>query len=1139
MRFLPLFGRCTAFALAAGLHAAPDLRIPVFFEPVGSAALPELRFVSRDAGATTYLSADRTTTVLQRGPVRGVVHLTLDGASESPVIRPLDRQQGVSHYYTGADPSTWRTNVPHFGRVAMHGVYPGIDLVYHGEGGRLEYDFVVAPGADPTRIALRFHGAEPALNSAGDLWLETPAGRLVHHKPALYQTVDGRRAPVDGAFLLDDGVVRFSIGSYRRDLPLVIDPVVSYSTFLGGNLSDEITAIALSGSDAIVTGATDSTGFYTGTRSGETDFFVARINAAGNSIVYAVIVGGELADFASGIAMNGSNEVVVAGSTLSTSFPGSSGSFRTTNGGGFDAFVTRLNATTGALVRSTLYGGNGLDEAKGIAVTSGGSIVVAGNTFSTDLPLANAIDGTPATPDGFLAVFSADLTTLQFGTYLGGGSAEFVTGLALDSSGRAVIGGQTYSTDFPVQSALQLTSSGPPDGFLTRVDLSTRTVVNSTYLGGSGIDGVESVAADTSGGALATGFTQSTDFPTTAGAWRRTNAGGSDVFAVKLTGSTLNWGTLLGGAGNDKGEAIAAGPGGVTAVAATTLSIDFPTVAASQIRPLPQFPDRGDTVVATFNSSGNLIYSTYHAGSLDDAPLALAYSSSGTLFVGGRTSSADLPLVSPADASYAGFSEGFLAALNSGPAAVAVTFETSPAGRTVIVDDVRHTTPVTLQWIPGVTHRIDAGDAAFQPPNQTFVWSSWTGTPTATPRQQTFAAPSAPATYRANFNALTCTYAVSPSSVPMPLTGGQVAITVTAPANCPWSAHSNHSWIQGSATGRTGNGTVTFTVSPGTSARTGSVEVAFQQVSVDQVSGVPAAGSITPGFGTGATQTFAFTFSDPDGAADLNIVNVLINNAIDGRNACYLAYIVSGPTSGTIALVNDAGQAGGPFAGVTALPGSGSVSNSACTINAAASSASMSGATLTLSLNITFKTPFGGNKVLYLAARDQALLNSGWAPRGVWHVPGAPATSPSVVSLTPQRVDGNTMILNATFSDNNGFADLNIINVLINDAVDGRNACYLAIIRSTANLLVVNDAGQAGGPFAGNTTIPSAGTAGNSQCSINAAGSAVSGSGTTVTLSLSLSFSSGFRGDRIVYLSARDTVENNSGWQAMATMTIP
>jgi acyl-coenzyme A thioesterase PaaI-like protein len=327
--------------------------------------------------------------------------------------------------------------------------------------------------------------------------------------------------------------------------------------------------------------------------------------------------------------------------------------------------------------------------------------------------------------------------------------------------------------------------------------------------------------------------------------------------------------------------------------------------------------------------------------------------------------------------------------------------------------------------------------------------------------------------------------------------------------------------------------------------RSGAIVVAGVSFAITQqgagtvVNPIPSTGVPNPQAGSGSTRAFTFTFNDANGASDLFVLNVLINNAIEGRNSCYLAYLPSGPASGTLVLVNDAGDAGGPFAGTLALPGSGIIANSQCSVNGAGSSASMSGNTLTLTLNMTFAAGYSGNRVVYAAARDLGGNNSGWHAKGVWNVPGAAPQPTRVTSLSPSSASSSTVTLTAQFADDTGFGDLSVLNLLIHDAIDGRNACYVAFVQSIGTLVLVNNAGDAGGPFAGAVTIPGTGTAANSQCTIAAAQSSVSGAGNTLTLTLRITFAGSFAGDRIVYAAARDNSGNNSGWQALGTISVP
>jgi hypothetical protein len=301
----------------------------------------------------------------------------------------------------------------------------------------------------------------------------------------------------------------------------------------------------------------------------------------------------------------------------------------------------------------------------------------------------------------------------------------------------------------------------------------------------------------------------------------------------------------------------------------------------------------------------------------------------------------------------------------------------------------------------------------------------------------------------------------------------------------------------------------------------------------------PASVGTNPGAGGGPFETFTFSFSDGAGWQALGVVDVLINSALDGRQACYVAYV---PQSNTLFLVDDGGDAGGPFAGSMQLTGSGSVSNSQCTVNGAASSAAGSGNTLTLTLNVAFASGFAGNKVLYLAARDTGTGNSGWQALATWDVPGGSVAGPTVSGMTPARSATTSQNYAFTFTDTNGFADLAVVDVLTNNFLDGIGACYVAFAPTSATsgyLYLVDDAGDGGYARGSPIALPSSGTLSNSQCTISAAGSSVSASGNTLTLNLAITFNSSFAGDRVFYLTARNGSGGNSGWQALGSVTVP
>ena len=297
--------------------------------------------------------------------------------------------------------------------------------------------------------------------------------------------------------------------------------------------------------------------------------------------------------------------------------------------------------------------------------------------------------------------------------------------------------------------------------------------------------------------------------------------------------------------------------------------------------------------------------------------------------------------------------------------------------------------------------------------------------------------------------------------------------------------------------------------------------------------------AVSPAFGSGLTQTFTYTFNAPNGWQSLSVVDVLINSSLDGTGACYLAVVPSGASSGSVLLVDDAGDAGGPLAAIT-LPGSGTVQNSQCSVAGAGSSLTGSGNTLTVTLSITFKAPFAGTKIAYMAAQDTSPANSGWQALGVWSVPGITPSGPAVGGVSPGHSSSTTQAYTFTFTDTSGFADIAVTNVLINNFLNGIDACYVAFVPSgptSGSVLLVDDAGDAGGPFTA-ATLPGTGTAQNSQCSIAGAGSSVSSSGNTMTLVLNITFKPAFSGNKVLFMAARSN-SLNSGWQSMGTVDVP
>jgi len=397
------------------------------------------------------------------------------------------------------------------------------------------------------------------------------------------------------------------------------------------------------------------------------------------------------------------------------------------------------------------------------------------------------------------------------------------------------------------------------------------------------------------------------------------------------------------------------------------------------------------------------------------------------------------------------------------------------------------------------------------------------------------------AVFRNSSTTTACAYSFGSGSQAVAAGGGTGSFQVTAATGCEWISSASASWITLAYPQWGGNGgTVNFTVAGNSgAARSGTITAGGQTFAINQagtsVGGTPLAVSVSPASGNSASSSYTFTFSDSAGWQSINVADILINsNFIDGRHACYVAVV---PAQSAVYLVDDAGDAGGPFQGFT-LPGAGTAQNSQCIVSGTGSSISGSGNTLTVTLAIRFQSAFAGNRVFYLAAVEAAGANSGWQALGTWAVPGGPAiTGPAVSGVNPARssgTGGGSFVF--TFTDTNGWQDLGVTNVLINNALDGRQACYLAYSRPYNVLYLMNDAGN--GLLPG-LTLSGSGTLGNSQCTVTGAGSSASGSGNTLTLTLNMTFPSSFAGNRIVYAAARSNGDVlNSGWQAVGSRTV-
>jgi hypothetical protein len=655
-------------------------KLPLSFEVNQGQTVPQVKFLSRGNGYNLFLTSNEAVLVLNKviaGRQSDVLKIRLTGANLEPQVTGEGELPGKSNYLLGSDPQQWRTNIVNYTKVKYDDVYPGIDMVYYGNGRQLEYDFVVAAGADPSSIKLSVDGARKMrLDERGDLVLSIGGGEIRQAKPFVYQEVNGVKKEVAGQYVLcGKRQVGFKVAAYDKTKSLVIDPVLSYSTYLGGSGADMARGIAVDRfGKAYVTGQTASLNFPTTAGAAQTafgggqDVFVTKLNEAGSALVYSTYLGGLNVEAGQGIDVDADGNAYVTGRTLSTDFPTTAGAFQPVfGGGGQDAFVTKLNPTGSGLVYSTYVGGLDVDISLGIAVGRFGNAYVTGSTESTNFPVtAGAVQPVfgGGIQDAFVTKLNETGSALAYSTYLGGSSVD--SGLSIAARfGSAYVTGSTLSSNFPVTAgAVQTTFGGTQDAFVTKLNETGSALAYSTYLGGSGGDTGQGIAVSIYGKAYVTGNTTSSNFPTTAGAFQPTRNGPSDAFVTKLneTGTALVYSTFLGGSGADSGQGIVVRFGKVYVTGGTTSS-NFP-VTADAIQ--ATLGGGQDTFVTKLDVTGSaLLLSTYLGGSDTESGHGIDVRS-GNAYVAGNTSSLNFPTTTRAfQRANAGGSDAFVSKIEN------------------------------------------------------------------------------------------------------------------------------------------------------------------------------------------------------------------------------------------------------------------------------------------------------------------------------------------------------------------------------------------------------------------------------------------------------------------------------------------
>jgi hypothetical protein len=685
----------------AGKKAAANYaKLPGTFEGNVGQTDPQVKFLSRGSGYVVFLTAGgmvfsaRSQFVAKDGPQTSspqtldqkqsgaVIQLNLVGANTNPAAIGEDQQRGKANYFIGRDRSKWHTNVATYSKVHYKDVYPGIDLVYYGNPSQLEYDFEIAPGGNPRQIQFEVKGADSiSIASNGDLVLQTKDGGLHIKSPVLYQTFNNMKLPVSGGFSLKSATrVGFSLKGYDKTKTLVIDPVLLYSSYLGGLANDQTSGIAVdSQGSAYVAGWTQSTNFplaSQGPTPGGINAFIAKLDVSGSSLEYSDFIGGNSQDYAQAMTIDSSNNAYITGYTCSNDFPIVNG-FQTSMTSCYDGFIAKVSPDGSSLLYSSYLGGTGSTYSYAIAVDTSQEMYVAGATYSTDFPVQNAFQPSVAPNQneyyglyGFVTHLTADGSTLVYSTYLAGNTnvvqqcyngpcwpspTSAISGIALDGSSNVYVTGNTNTYNFPTSEGAYMPSQNSPSnqeiGFVSELS-NSGSLVYSTYFGSTSgnYSRINAIAVDTNGSAYVTGFAYSDGaFPVTTpnlcdpGTY---GGGCSYGFITKFnpTGTGLAYSTFLPPQNYASPQSLALDPQNNAYVLSSVYGGYMSTV-----NPIEAFTNQSDVLLTEIDPTGSIqLFSTYLGGNGDESPGGIAVDATGSIYVTGYTNSTDFPVTAAA-----------------------------------------------------------------------------------------------------------------------------------------------------------------------------------------------------------------------------------------------------------------------------------------------------------------------------------------------------------------------------------------------------------------------------------------------------------------------------------------------------------
>jgi len=1099
----------------AALAATRPQSLPLTFVPNLGQADTNTAFLARGSGLALHFD-DAGVSVVHG---RDVVRMTFRGANTKPRVAGYQLQKGKANFFIGGQ-DRWIADVPLYEGVQYTDLYPGVGLVFYNHAGELEYDFSLAPGAQASKISLAFEGIDEMRMEGGDLVLKTGWGELRHRKPRIYQTNNGRRSEIGGRFVIrGPKEAGFETDLYDAGNTLVIDPVMAYSTYLGGTGTDSAWAVAVdSAGSAYVVGETWPVNFpktfTVSNSSGNGDAFIIKLDPSGTGVVYATYFGGTGRDSARGVTVDSAGNAYVTGFTYSPDFPATAGAYRSPSPGQADAFAIKVNASGSALVYSALIGGAGSDFATGIAIDPSGSAYIAGYTLSVAFPVTSgafqkSFGG--GFQDAFVTKLNSSGSALVYSTYLGGPGNNVANGIAVDAGGEAYIAGYTDSATFPTRNPIYANAGGQGDAFVAKLTPAGDGLVFSTYLGGSLVDTATAVALDSSGDVYVTGTTLSANFPVTSGAFQRLNQGSYDAFVSKMDshGTSILYSTYIGGEGSDQSSSIAVDANGIAYIAGFTCSSRFPLQS-----PLVSAARGGqEAFAAAVGPTGwSLVWSTYLGGAGDDQATGIAVDPAGTAYIAGSTFSSDFPTTPGAYRTVYAGGDGFLVKLGSSaapaaPGVVSGTPTTATASPQTFAFTVRD--PNGFSDIANVYFLVSSGPTISQNTCHGLYNRATNGLYLYNDALTAALGPLTPGSAGSLQNSQCIVTGSSSSST---ASGTDVVLNLNLGSQGTYANGKNLYLLvtdnEAHATGWVQTGTWTLTVA---------------NPAPTVVSGTPAIATATP-------QAFAFTARDPNGFSDIANVYFLVNSSPTvSRNTCHGLY--SRATNG-LYLYNDALTAAlGPL-----TPGSaGTLANSQCVVNGIGTSVTASGPDLALNLNLGSQGTFANGKNVYLFVTDNEAHATAWVQTGTWTLT-APQL-PTVVSGTPAIATVSPQTFAFTARDPNGFSDIANVYFLVNTSPTvSQNTCHGLYVRATNGLYLYNDAlTAASGPL----TPGSSGSLQNSQCVVNGIGSSVTASGTDVVLNLNLGSQGTYAHGKNVYLWVVNNASLGTGWVQTGTWNLP